>query len=274
MSDQGAFDAARRQFGNRTIAREGARRMHVNELFEAIAQDARYAVRGFLKNPVFTATAIFAMALGIGSTSAVFSVIDRILFRPLPYPNAERLVSFGFRAPIEPTEFMLGTDYFEWRDHQTGFEAMTSWSDNVECSITEQHPEHLFCSRVESSFLPVFGVEPLAGRNFTREEDAPHGPSAAMISYGLWQSRFAGDPGVIGRSISLDGVPTAIVGVLPRGFELPTLAHADILVPRKLDPARQRRPNTGAVLRAFARLKPVSQSRRRAPRSNRCSRPR
>ena len=133
---------------------------------------------------------------------------------------------------------------------------MTSWSDNVECSITEQHPEHLFCSRVESNFLPVFGVEPLAGRNFTREEDAPQGPSAAMISYGLWQSRFAADPAVIGRSISLDGIPTTIVGVLPRDFELPTLAHADILVPRKLDPARQRRPNTGAVLRAFARLKP------------------
>ena len=118
MSEEGAFDAARRQFGNRTIAQEAARRMHVNDLFESIAQDAQYAVRGFLKNPVFTATAILAMALGIGSTTAVFSVIDRILFRPLPYPNAERLVSFGFRAPIEPTEFMLGADYFEWRDRQ------------------------------------------------------------------------------------------------------------------------------------------------------------
>lgn len=210
----------------------------------------------FLRTPGFTLTALFAIAAGIGATTAVFSVVDRILFRALPYPDADRIVSFGFTAAIEPGEFMLGTDYYEWRERQTAFESMTAWSGTSECSLTDRNPAHLTCALVEWTFLPVFGVQPVIGRNFTREEDLPGGPKAALISYGLWQSRFGRDPGVIGGSVSIDGVPATVVGVLPRDFELPALARAEILMPRKLDPANQRRPNTGAVLRTFARLKP------------------
>lgn len=223
--------------------------MHVRAFFDAAAQDLRYALRSFLRTPGFTLTALFAIAAGIGATTAVFSVVDRILFRALPYPDADRIVSFGFTAAIEPGEFMLGTDYYEWRERQTAFESMTAWSGTSECSLTDRNPAHLTCALVEWTFLPVFGVQPVIGRNFTREEDLPGGPKAALISYGLWQSRFGRDPGVIGGSVSIDGVPATVVGVLPRDFELPALARAEILMPRKLDPANQRRPNTGAVLR-------------------------
>ncbi|MGH9630913.1 MAG: ADOP family duplicated permease, partial [Bryobacteraceae bacterium] len=230
--------------------------MNVNRFFETAGRDLRYAVRGLLRNPGFALTAIIAIALGIGATTAVFSVVDRILFRSLPYPDDDRLVSVGMAAPIEQHEFTLGTDYLEWRARQTPFEAFTSWSGITDCDLTEQEPLRLSCAQVESTFLPTLGIQPAAGRNFTREDDAPNAPKTVLLSYGIWQSRFAGDHEAIGRTISLDGQPARIVGVLPPEFEFPTLARVDLLVPQALDEAAQRRPHTGRLLRTIARLKP------------------
>lgn len=222
-----------------------------------LLQDLRFGIRMLVKNPGFTAVAVLTLALGIGSTTAVFSVADRILFRSLPYPDSERLASVGFVAPIEPNEFMLGTDYLEWRANQTPFEIFTSMQPGIaDCDLTDQNPVRLSCARVESSFLPTFGVQPLLGRNFTRDEERPNAPRVAVISHGLWRSRFGGDPQAIGKTISLDGQSVNIVGVLASDFEFPTLAHVDMLLPLALDEARQHRPDTGQVLRSFARLKP------------------
>jgi putative ABC transport system permease protein len=223
----------------------------------ALWQDVRYGLRMLGKNPGFTLAAVLTLALGIGATSSVFSVVDRILFRSLPYPHGERLVTFGFVAPIEPTEFLLGTDYVEWRDKQSSFEAVTSMRPGVaDCDLTEQNPIRLSCAAVEASFLPTFEIRPLVGRNFTAEEDRPKARPAALLSYGLWRSRFAGNPGIAGKTIQLNGQETEVVGVLPADFEMPNLAHVDILLPEALDLAQQVRPNTGAVLRSFARQKP------------------
>jgi len=222
-----------------------------------LLQDVRYGLRMLAKNRGFTAVAVLTLALGIGSTTAVFSVSDRILFRSLPYPDASRLVSVGMVAPIEPNEFMLGTDYLEWRANQTPFESMTSMQPGVaDCDLTDQNPIRLACAHVESSFLPTFGVRPLLGRNFTRGEDRPKAPQVALLSYGLWRSRFGGDPQVVGKTISLDAQSVGIVGVLASDFEFPTLTHVDLLMPMALDEAAQQRPSTGQVLRSFARLKP------------------
>ena len=220
-----------------------------------LAQDLRYALRGFGRNPAFTLTAVLAMALGIGATTAVFSVVDRILFRSLPYPHEDQLVSLGMTAPIEPTEFVFGPDYLEWRRERDAFEGFASHSGSSDCDLSEQRPMRLTCVRVESTFLPLFGIQPVVGRNFTAEEDRPNAPRVALISHGLWRSRFGGDPGVSGRTISLDGLPTTIVGVLPADFEMPNLAQADVVQPQALNEAAQQRPQ-GAVLRVFARLKP------------------
>ncbi|MFB3920472.1 MAG: ABC transporter permease [Terriglobia bacterium] len=222
-----------------------------------LLQDLRFGLRMLVKNPGFTAVAVITLALGIGATTAVFSVADRILFRSLPYPASERLVSVGFVAPIEPNEFMLGTDYLEWRAHQAPFESFTSMQPGVaDCDLTDQNPVRLSCARVEASFLTTFGVSPLLGRNFIRDEDRPNAPKVALLAHGLWRSRFGGDPRVVGKAISLDGQPVRIVGVLASDFEFPTLAHVDILLPLALDETRQQRPNSGQVLRSFARLKP------------------
>jgi putative ABC transport system permease protein len=218
--------------------------------------DLRYTVRILLRNPVFTLTAVLALALGIGASTAVFSVVDRILFRSLPYTQENRLVSLGLVAPIEPQEFMLGADYVEWRRQQTPLESLTSWSGTSDCDLTDGTPVRAVCAQVEANFLRALGVRPLLGRDFAVEDDRPGAPRVVLLSYGLWQRRFAGDQNIAGRTLFLDGFPTMVVGVLPREFELPTLSRADLLVPQMLDEAAQQRPRTGRVLRAFARLKP------------------
>jgi predicted permease len=256
MDPEKARLAARREFGGVEQIKEVYREQRSFPALDSLSQDIRFALRSAARSPLFIAVTVVTLAVGIGATTAVFSVVDRILFRSLPYPEEDRLVSVGMVAPIEPNEFMLGTDYLEWRRRQEPFAAITTWSGVTDCDITDQSPVRLSCARVESSFLDTFGIQLWMGRNFTADEDRPNAPPVALISYGLWQSRFARDPGVVGNTVVLDGVPATIVGVLPRDFELPTLARADLVVPQKLDESRQQRPNTGAVLRAFARLKP------------------
>ena len=223
---------------------------------ENLLRDVRYALRGFRRNPVFAVTAILTLALGIGATAAVFSVVDRILFRSLPYAHPEQLVSVGLTAPILPQEFMLGGSYYEWQDHQTPFVALTSDMGVTECDLTERDPRRLSCANVEQNFLPTLGVSPLVGRNFLPEEDRPHGPGAALISYDLWASRYGRDPGILNREISIDAHPVRVVGVLPKDFEMPALEKADILEPEALDVAAERKSDPGHVLYAFARLRP------------------
>jgi putative ABC transport system permease protein len=197
-----------------------------------LRQDIVYAVRWFRRAPMFTSAAILAVALGVGASAAVFSVVDRILFRSLPYRDADRLVSFGMVAPIVPQEFMLGYDYLDWRDARTPFESVGSMSDVGDCDLSDANPVRLRCARVDAGLLPALGVRPILGRAFTREEDRPNTPKVVLISYGLWRSRFNRDRGVIGRRVPLDGQPATVVGVLPAEFELPTLAAADVLVPQ------------------------------------------
>jgi hypothetical protein len=175
--------------------------MTIRPHLDILAQDLRYAARGFVRSPTFTVAAVFAIALGTGAGTAVFSVVDRILFRSLPYPQADRLVSMGFVAPIIPQEFMLGTDYVEWRSRQQPFESLTSWAGINDCDLTGSSPVRLACALVEASFLPTLGIHPIAGRNFTRNEDRPNAPPVALLSYGLWQSRFGGDRNVVGKTI-------------------------------------------------------------------------
>src|SRR5467141_364018 len=258
MNPKEAAHAAHREFGGFEQTKELYRDQHSVQFFDALAQDLRFALRGLRKRPGFALIAIVTLALGIGSTTAVFSVVDRILFRSLPYPHDERLVSFGDKAPFEANEFVLGPDYVDWKKAQTPFESVTSFvPGGADCDLTEQNPVRLKCALVESTFLPTFGIRPLLGRNFTPEEDRPNAQRVALISYGLWRSRFAGDPNLPGRAISLDGRPTVVVGILPVQFEMPNLGHDDILLPSALDGSTDRGPEARQIiLRAFARLKP------------------
>ncbi len=250
--------AAHREFGGVEQAKELYRDRRSIRILDALLQDLRFALRGLRNRPGFAIVAILTLAMGIGSTTAVFSVVDRILFRSLPYPHDDRLVSFGDKAPFEANEFVLGPDYVDWKRIETPFESVTSFvPGGADCDLTEQNPVRLKCALVESTFLPTFEIQPFLGRNFTSDEDRPHAPRVALISYGLWRSRFASDRSLPGHTISLDSKLTVVVGVLPPEFEMPNLGHDDILVPAALDGSTDRGPNARQIiLRAFARLKP------------------
>ena len=255
-------EEARRQalieFGGVERAREQCHEQRPGWWWGTVAQDARYALRGFRRNPAFTLTVIATLALGIGATTAVFSVVDRILFRSLPYAHDDRIVSFGLVQSLERQEFTLGAFFYEWRDSQRPFAAVTFERGVSTCNLTETNPVHLSCADVAQNFLPTLGISPVLGRNFLPEEDLPNGPKVALISDGLWLSRFNRDAGVLDKSIEIDGHPVRIVGVLPKDFEMPRLQPTDVLLPAALDIAAQHTVNSGlgCPLWAFARLKP------------------
>jgi predicted permease len=255
-------EEARRQalieFGGVERAREQCHEQRPGWWWGTVAQDVRYALRGFRRNPAFTLTVIATLALGIGATTAVFSVVDRILFRSLPYAHDDRLVSFGLVQSLEKQEFTLGAFFYEWRDSQRPFAAVTFERGVSTCNLTESNPVHLSCADVAQNFLPTLGISPVLGRNFLPEEDLPNGPKVALISDGLWLSRFNRDADVLDRSIEIDGHPVRIVGVLPKDFEMPRLQPTDVILPAALDVAAQHTVNSGLgyPLWAFARLKP------------------
>jgi predicted permease len=246
------------EFGGVEAARETTYRLRPGWLFECFLDDLRYAFRGFRRAPGFAITTIAILALGIGATTAVFSVVDPILFRPLPYSHGDRLVSVGISQSLERQEFALGGFFFEWQAAQRPFTTLTYEHNIGECGLTEANPVQLRCGEVAQSFLPTLGVNPVLGRNFLPEEDVPHGPRVAIISHALWTSRFHRDPNVLQRTIDLDETPTRIVGVLPANFEMPRLQQVDILIPADIDPAAQHTANSGigVPMWVYARLRP------------------
>lgn len=254
-------EAARRdalmRLGGVEQTKEAYREQRSLPWLDTLLQDLHFALRMLAAKPGFSAVAILTLALGIGASTAVFSVVDRVLFRSLPYPHDDRLVSFGVKAPFEGIEFMLAPEYAVLRSQSTPFESMTSLTPGgADCDITEENPVRLSCALVESTFLSTLGIRPIVGRDFVRDDDHPDAPRVALLSYGLWKSRFASDPRVAGKTFSLDGKPVQIIGVLPAEFEMPNLGLADILLPQALEQSALDRNNPRAVLRAFARLKP------------------
>ena len=257
MNLEDARSAAHREFGGVEQTKEAYRDQRGVPFLDSLVLDLRFACRMLAKNPAFTLVAILTLALGIGATTAVFSVVDRLLFRSLPYAQDDRLVSFGLTAPIEKTEFVLGAGYVDFRHNPAPFTQVAALQPGVaRCDITEQNPTRIDCAHVEQSFLPTLGVEPILGRNFTPEEDRPKADGTAILTYAIWKNRYGGDPGIIGKIISLDGKPTRIAGVLPANFEMPMLNSVDALVPLALDEDLQRRSTPGVPLRTIGRMKP------------------
>ncbi|HEX4230059.1 MAG TPA: ABC transporter permease [Bryobacteraceae bacterium] len=221
----------------------------------AIWQDGRYAFRSLRRTPLFAGLVVLTLAISIGASTAVFSMVDRLLFRALPYPRADRLVSVGITGPIDTNEFMIGRTYFNWRRRSTPFVSLTSMLPAEECDLGEQNPIRIHCIYVEANFLSTLGISPLIGRNFTEDDDRPNAPRVALISNGLWQARFAGNPNALQKTLLIEDQPTRVIGVLPATFEMPQLGEADVLMTEQLDQTAQLRDETGAFLRCFARLK-------------------
>lgn len=257
MSPEEARRRARIAFGGIEHAREESARQHPRWWIATIAQDLRYALRGFHRNPLFALTVIATLALGIGASTAVFSVVDRILFRPLPYTQADRIVSLGMKHAAEPYEFMLGSFFYDWRDRQTVFTSITAQDAMPRpCDLTERNPLRLDCIQAHADFLPTLGITPILGRNFLPGDMLPNAPRTVLLSYALWRSRYSLDPAILNQLIQIDGAPVRVIGILPPDFEMPTLQPADLLLPKQVDVAAVRGGTAQEAMRAFARLKP------------------
>ena len=245
------------EFGGVERTREQCHEQRPGWWLGTVLQDVRYSLRGFRRNPAFAVTAIATLALGIGATTAVFSVVDRILFRSLPYAHDDRIVSVGLVQSLERQEFTVGGFFFDWRDNQKPFEAFASQGTMLHaCDLVEANPAQLNCIQAQAGYLPLLGISPVLGRNFLPEEDRPNGPRVALISYGLWLDHFNRDPGILNRMIDVDGSQARVVGVLPKGFELPTLQAPDVMLPLALNEGLERKSSPGSPMRTFALLRP------------------
>jgi putative ABC transport system permease protein len=196
-------------------------------------QDLRYAMRMLRRNPMFAGVAILTLALGIGPTSIIFSIVDRVLLQPLPFHDPDRLVYvWGRLTGIGLVRDQNGVSPPEYADvrARTRVFADVAAEDSGSLTLTAGgEPERLNASFVTASFFPLLGVPPSTGRAFTADEDQPGHSDVVVISDGLWKRRFASDFRIIGRRLRLDGVPRTVVGVMPSGFEL--FGHADIWLP-------------------------------------------
>src|SRR5271157_901434 len=248
--------ASRRRFGNRSSLQEACREMWTFVWLDSLAQDVRYALRTLRKNPGFGAVVVVTLALGIGASTAVFSVVDPLLFRRLPYPKDDQLVSVGYLGPVDNNEFNVVSSYFDWREGHSPFQSLTAMRPGVGCDVMiADTPRRINCYSVAANFLQTFGITPLLGGDFSPENDRPHAPTVALLSYGFWQRAFGGDVKVLGRTLTLDDEPAQVIGVLPQSFEMPQLGDIDVMLPARLDASLPRSANSSSFLRTFARLK-------------------
>jgi predicted permease len=252
--------AAQRRLGNVLQTREAMRRVWIAEWWDALRQDASFTWRSWRRQPGFALGAILVLGLGLGASTALFAALDRVLFRPLPYADADRLVRVGVEVslPFGRMEIMDDKGYLHvWRTSPAPFRSVTATAGIGACDIAEEQPEQVQCGEVESNFLRVLGVRVALGRDFAPEEDVRGAPLAALISHGLWVRRFGADPGAIGRTLSLDSTDepvqrVPIIGVLPPDFEMP-VGTADVLLPAQLRPVDLKRPFS-TFIQTFARL--------------------
>ena len=220
-------------------------------------QDVRFGVRMLLKNPGFSFIAVLALALGIGANTAIFSVVNGVLLRPLPFPEAERLVWFDGVNPARGiTESSLSLpDYLDWRNQTEAFESTTAFIEgSAILSSEDSEPERVPRGVVTAGFFPTIGVQPVQGRALLPEDEVSGREPVAVLSYGLWQRRFGANPNVVGSRITLSGRSVTVVGVMPAGFDYP--AQAQVWSALKTDSSDERRDNR--YLQVVARLKPMA----------------
>lgn len=229
-------------------------------------QDLRYAARTLLRNAAFTPAAILSIALGIGAGTAVYSIADTVFLRPLPYPQPGRLPWVGAHYPFAKMEFLGSPDYVAWRRDNHVFEnlAATQFAGGQIMLLNAPYPAELHDIRVSANFLRTLGIHPALGRDFTESEENPSGPKVVLLTNRVWQQQFHKDPNIVGRSISLDGSPYTIAGVLPASFEFPVDLKLDILTTLPISPTLSYRDRSVAIWTVYGRLKPsvtISQAR-------------
>src|SRR5215475_14316675 len=220
MTEAEAAWAARRQFGNFTLLQEVNSEMRGIRLVGTFLQDLRYGLKMLRRNPGFTVVAVLTLALGIGANTAIFSVVDAVLLRPLPYRDPDRLVLVPYAR---------GLDFLRWRDQSKAFESIAAFYFGTADFTGSGEPERLAVAWFSTELFATLGVAPALGRAFTTEEDRVGGEPVVVLSDSLWRRRFGGDPQVIGRAITLNNKSRTVIGIMPPGFRF--LGDADLWMP-------------------------------------------
>ena len=185
---------------------------------DGLVRDVRHALRGLGKAPLFTVTVVLTLALGIGANTAIFSIADRLLLRPLPFPDGEQIVVLHETRPNAPKMDVSPANWLDWQRDSESFTALAAWTNYVPLTLTGNgEPERLNVDTVSHEFFPLLGVQPMLGRTFIAEDEAP-GSRRVVLSYSLWNRRFGADPAVVGQTIRLDEEPAEVIGVMPAGF--------------------------------------------------------
>jgi putative ABC transport system permease protein len=270
MAAEEARYAARRQFGNQTWLKEASREMWSLNSIETLIQDLRFGVRMLIKNPGFTFVAVLTLALGIGANTAIFSVVNGVLLRPLPYYEPERLVMVWAERPILQAQIGLEdfpvavADFVDWRNQNRVFEQMAAMQAPRMNLTGGGEPESVVALRASASLFPLLGARFAVGRAFLPEEDRADADRVVIISHGLWRQRYGADPKLIGQKITLDNEAYTVIGVTAPDFQFPrsdeypygaVKTKVDLYLPMAFTPElmNNRRMNSLVVI---ARLKP------------------
>src|SRR5262245_61156503 len=221
--------------------------------------DIRYCLRTLARTPVFTITVVLTLALGIGANTAIFSIVDRLLLRSLPFPNGEQLVVLHESRRTAPRMDVSPANWLDWQRDSRSFESFAAWTNRFPSTLTGSgEPERLKAETVSHEFFPLLGVQPALGRIFSANDDRPGAPPTAILSYSLWQRKFAGDKGILGKTIELNAMAVEVIGVMPAGFRFLSY-DTDVWHPFALDRNVSWRDTAGRFIPyVVARLKPSS----------------
>ena len=254
MSEADARLEARRRFGNVLKQKEAGHEIRAGRLVEDVASDARHMGRGLRRSPGFTLAVVLTLALGIGANTTIFSVVDQVLLRPLPYPQGDRLV-IVYESQSLGENSVSPANWLDWQRDSRTLKGFAVWMQRSDILTGAGEATLIRVQVVSHEFFPVLGVAPAFGRAITADDDRPNAQLAGIITHRLWQNRFGGDPGVIGRVIELDDRPTQIVGIMPAGFRF-IYQDVDVWVPAQLDRTRQwRETGDGRFINVVGRLK-------------------
>lgn len=263
MGEEEAWAEARRRFGDvdgvkARLTREGEVGMKRLAWWDRMRQDVQYAFRQMVRNIGFTAVSVLTLALGIGATTAIFSVVDGILFRPLPFPAAEQLVAVWTDVsrrggPVD--EWMNYDNYSDLRERSRTLQALAAWGGGNPTVTGLGEPEQVVAAYVTHGMLSeVLRVSPVLGRGFAAADDLPDAPTTVLLTHGFWERAFGADPAVIGSGLSLNGQAYTVIGVLPSDFSAPFMTGADLWLTMREDPAEPSCPRGNACLRVVGRL--------------------
>jgi len=256
MSASEAQRAARIELGGVEQVKEQVREQRMGNWVQSVFADCRFALRQLRKSPAFTAVAVLTLGLGIGANTAIFSMVNSVLFRPLPYYSPEKLVWLSDYMPRQHDSLVIESDYYAWRSQNHAFTDVAAYELGDTLTLTGTgDPQRLRAARATYNFLDVLGVQPQLGRMFHEEEDRPGAPGVALISESLWRERFGSNPAVIGQSIKLDGDLYTVIGVLASQFEFLDNTPADIIVPFALENHEMTMEKSMRIVQVVGRLR-------------------